>query len=582
MKNVRTACVALALLCFGGPAVADQTASPPNPYGISALLGNLPVVGTSSSSASAQTQTQSTDTTQTQSTSTTQTQSGTNAPQTQTPSPTAYPPSRMFGAQLFNGSFRSLYGGGFNPNYQIAIGDRLQVKMWGAFNFEGQVPVDPQGNIFLPNIGPVAVAGVRNGDLNEVVKREAHRVFKANVEVYASLDVSQPVKVFVTGFVRQPGLYAGIASESPVNFLDRAGGVDPDRGSYLDVVVKRANQVRKRINLYNFLLNGELDFIQLQDGDAIVVGPREHTFSISGDVYNAYDFEFDQPEIPLEKALAMAKPKPDATHVSIIRQQGARHSEYHPISEATGVTLHDGDILSVTSDRYAGTIQVRVEGAHSGQHALVLPYGATMQEVLDQIRPNDMSRLDSIQLYRKSVAERQKQMLNVALSKLEEAAYSARSQTSEEATLRTQEAALLSKFVEKARAIEPTGQVILDQHALGGTLLEDGDTIVIPEKTSVVMVHGEVLFPSAVSWRSGLSPDDYIRQVGGYTQSADTSKAIVLHQNGEAVDAKNANMQAGDEIMVLPKIETKNIEVTRGITQILYQIAISAKVLFGL
>jgi hypothetical protein len=34
--------------------------------------------------------------------------------------------------------------------------------------------------------------------------------------------------------------------------------------------------------------------------------------------------------------------------------------------------------------------------------------------------------------------------------------------------------------------------------------------------------------------------------------------------------------------MVLPKIETKSVELTRGITQILYQIAVSAKVLLGL
>jgi hypothetical protein len=34
--------------------------------------------------------------------------------------------------------------------------------------------------------------------------------------------------------------------------------------------------------------------------------------------------------------------------------------------------------------------------------------------------------------------------------------------------------------------------------------------------------------------------------------------------------------------MILPKIDSKNIEVTRGITQILYQIAIAAKVAFGL
>jgi len=38
----------------------------------------------------------------------------------------------------------------------------------------------------------------------------------------------------------------------------------------------------------------------------------------------------------------------------------------------------------------------------------------------------------------------------------------------------------------------------------------------------------------------------------------------------------------GDEILVLPKVKTKSIEVARGITQIIYQIAIAAKVILDL
>jgi hypothetical protein len=46
-------------------------------------------------------------------------------------------------------------------------------------------------------------------------------------------------------------------------------------------------------------------------------------------------------------------------------------------------------------------------------------------------------------------------------------------------------------------------------------LLEDGDVIMIPEKTSLVMVHGEVLFPNAVSWQDGMDVDDYIKNAVG-------------------------------------------------------------------
>ncbi|WP_374496642.1 polysaccharide biosynthesis/export family protein [Vogesella indigofera] len=494
------------------------------------------------------------------------------------------PPSRMFGSQLFGGAFRNSLGAGFNPDYQIGIGDKVSLKLWGAFNFEGQSTVDPQGNVFIPNVGPVNVAGVSNSKLHQVVESEVRKVYRTNVGVYASLEASQPVKVFVTGFVVRPGLFGGVASDSLLSYLDKAGGVDPQRGSYIDVMIKRGGEVRKRVDLYDFLLNGTLELMQFQDGDVIVVGPRKHTFSVEGEVFNPNDFEFSQASIPLARALAVARPKPGATHVSVIRKQGVeRRSEYYPLHGTTGVQLQDGDSLTISADRYAGTIQVRIEGAHSGEHAVVLPYGSTMKSVLDKINANSMSRIESIQLFRKSVAQRQKEMLDVALNKLQESVLSARSSTNEEASLRVQEAQQISKFVEQARKIVPKGQVILSEKALEKTMLEDGDIVRIPEKSSLVMVHGEVLFPNAVSWQNGMSADDYIEQVGGLTQSSNTSKVIVIRQNGEAVKAGwKTSIGAGDEIMVLPKVESKNIEVARGITTILYQIAIAAKVILDL
>ncbi len=494
------------------------------------------------------------------------------------------PPSRMFGSQLFGGAFRHSTGMGFNPDYQISIGDRIAVRLWGAFMFDGQMVVDPQGNIFIPNVGPVTVAGTRNGDLNNLIANHVRRVYKANVNAYASLDIAQPVKVFVTGFVKQPGLYGGIAADSVLSYLDKAGGVDAERGSYVDISVRRHGAVRKQINLYDFLLKGKLDLVQFSDGDVIVVGPRQHTFAVSGEVFNNNDFEFPQNRISVNDALAMARPKPGATHISIIRRQGSeKTSEYYPLAAAGAVQLNDGDQLSVTADRYAGTIQVRVEGAHSGEHAIVLPYGATMADVLNRIKRNGMSQIDALQLFRKSVAERQKEMLEISLNKLQESALSARSATKEEAELRAREAELIGRFVEQARKITPKGQVILNENSIKTTLLEDGDIIRIPEKTSLVMVHGEVLFPNAVNWESGKNVGNYITKVGGYTQESDTSKILLIKQNGEATPARSSSVvKAGDEIMVLPKIASKNIEITRGISQIIYQIAIAAKVILDL
>lgn len=500
------------------------------------------------------------------------------------PPPVPATMSRMYGAQLFTStSADSGVSIGFNPSYAISQGDQIQIRLWGAFNFDGVLSVDPQGNIFLPNVGPLKVAGIANSQLNVVVTSKVKQVYQSNVNVYASLLQAQPVKVFVTGYVNSPGLYGGVASDSLLSYLSKAGGVDNERGSYVDIVVKRNNRIRSRINLYDFLLNGNLSLSQFADGDTIVVGSRQHTFSVDGDVYNSYDFEFRDSSIPVSEALKWARPKPGATHLTIVREQGSmKRSEYFPLSTAPGRMLQDGDKLIVSSDRYTGTIQVRIEGAHSGEHAIVLPYGATMREVLTKIRTNSMSQINAIHLYRQSVALRQKEMLDLSLQKLEEASLSVQSSTSEEAQLRMQEAQLISRFVAKARAVVPKGEVVLNEANMDQTILEDGDIINIPEKTSLIMIHGEVLFPNAISWQKGLSPDDYIKKVGGFTQKKGNTKVILIKQNGEALDAKDVDaLQPGDELMVLPKYESKNIEVTKGISTILYQLAVAARVILS-
>lgn len=490
------------------------------------------------------------------------------------------PHGRMFGSQLFGGTFRGTLNPGFNPDYQIAEGDNVHVRLWGMVNFDASLTVDTQGNIFIPNVGPIEVAGVSNAELDKTVEHGVRRIYKASTSVYASLDASQPVKVYVTGYVRQPGLYSGVASDSPIAYLDKAGGVDPDRGSYIDILIKRGGQVRQHIDLYSFLIDGTLQTVQFHDGDVIIVEPRKHVFSVNGDVFNSNDFEFSDSTIPLKRALEMAKMKPGTTNVSVIRQQGKeRRTEYYSISDIDKVVLNDGDQVNVTTDRAPGTIQVRIDGAHSGVHAMILPYGSKLQDVLDRIKPNSMSEMDAIQIFRLSVAARQKEMLNLSLQKLQQVVLTAQSDVHQEVPIRQSEANLVSQYINVAKKIQPKGQVILDEQRRGNTLLEDGDTIYIPERTSLVMVHGEVLFPNAVSWERGKTIEDYINQAGGYSQSADTSKAILIRQNGATVVASgDEEVNPGDEIMVLPHVGTHNIEIGGALMMMFYQIAFAAKV----
>lgn len=499
---------------------------------------------------------------------------------------TSYIPGEgaMFGEQLFQPGAEQVYGVGFNANYVIAIGDRMSLRMWGAYSYQNVQVVDPQGNVFLPNVGPIQVAGVRNSDLNEVMQSAIRAVYRSNVDIYATLEESQPVRVFVTGFVRAPGQYPGVAADSVLGFLLRAGGIDPERGSYIDIRLLRGGEERASFNLYDFLLAGRLKQAQIQDGDTIFVAGRHNAVRVSGDVFNPYGFEFTDREISADELLQLAHPRPGATHVSVVHKVGTRQfSEYHPIDELDNIYLRAGDELAVVTDRTVSTILVRVDGAIDSSRMLTLPYGSTLEDALAGITPKPEANPDAIQLFRDSVAERQREMLELSLRLLEQATLTARSSTREEAALRAQEAAQIIQFIDRARKVQPRGQVVLaGRESVMETLLQDGDVLVIPERSSIVMVHGQVTRPTAIAYDSDSNVADYVALAGGATQGRDDARILLLRQDGTFAEDDDARPRPGDEILVLPAVGAKNIEIARGLSEILFQIAVVARVALDL
>ena len=105
----------------------------------------------------------------------------------------------------------------------------------------------------------------------------------------------------------------------------------------------------------------------------------------------------------------------------------------------------------------------------------------------------------------------------------------------------------------------------------------------IPAHSGLILVSGEVLFPNAIAYDSSLRLADYVRRTGGLTQHSDGSRIIIAHPDGSFDDsAKSAGLNAGDEILVLPKVDVKSRQIWKEMTQIIYQIAIAAKIAVGI
>ena len=497
--------------------------------------------------------------------------------------------SKVFGEWIFNGSFAQNNIQGFNPNYKIAFGDKVVVKIWGAIEQELRLVVDKQGNIFLPEVGPVKVIGVENAKLNETISKEIKRVFK-NVQSYTTLDNEQPVKIYVAGFAKRPGLYAGLSSDSLLYYIDKAGGIDPDRGSFLDIQVLRNNQVRANINLYDFLISGKMETVQFMDGDIIQVVPKKSKVSVSGDVRNAFEFEFND-KISLAEVVNLAKPETSVNKVFITKKN---RSDIKTVSydvstalKANDIYLENDDIVSLTLDKKLNTVSIRVDGEHDSEKDIVLPIGSTVKDLVNYLKKNDRTDLASLQLFRVSVKEKQKASIAESIRLVENNLLSTGSSTKNSAELREREANMMMKLVEAAKKVDPKGQVILENESdYAKIFLENGDVVKIGGKNSLVAVSGQVLQPTALVWSDKYDIEDYIENAGGYLTNANEDKILVRRSSGAIKlhytagwQFKNVNIAKGDEIMVLPKVDMKNTQWIKDITELIYQVAVGAAVI---
>ena len=487
-----------------------------------------------------------------------------------------------YGANIFAGGYETERVDGLNDDYLVAAGDKLQIWLWGAVNYANLATVDNQGNIFIPEVGPIAVGGVSASQVNEIVTAKVKNVYRKNVNVYINLMTATPISVYVTGPVIRPGQYAGMASDSVLYFLKRAGGIDSDRGSYRDIKIIRDNNEVLNVDLYEFIRKGQLTKTSFQDGDVILVGQQGATVNVSGGARNAFRFEFASDMAKGSELAMYARPLARISHVGIVgdREDGP-FSMYLPYKDYLNYSLSDGDKVVFNDDLHAQVYDVQVSGSYLGPSYYAIDRKTRLYDLLNHIEiEEELADFKSIYILRQSVAQKQKEMIERSLQRLERSVFTAPVSSDSEATIRAAEAEMVMQFAEKARQVDPLGKVIVSEDGnIANIQLEQGDQVVIPAKTDLVQVGGEVLMPQAVVFNKKALLEDYVAWAGGFTDRADDSRIAVVHANGMIDFSGDAVVQPGDQILVLPKVDVKAMQTVKDITQIVYQIAVAANVI---
>ncbi len=282
----------------------------------------------------------------------------------------------LFGASLFEripATFAPVERVPVSADYLIAPGDELQIAVWGQFNLSRRLIVNRNGEVILPDAGPVSVTGMTYTRAAAVLKSAMARLYK-NFDVSVTLGRLHTIQIFVVGEARRPGSYTVSSLTTLVNAVFVSGGPST-RGTMRQIQLKRGSQVIKTFDLYQLLIHGDKsDDAQLAPGDVIFIPSAGPRVAVAGSVEHPAIFEV-KPNATVADALEMAgglSPLASTRELVLERvgeSQNAGALRLPVSGDGLKKELQNGDILRLLSvvPRFDNTVALRGNVADPGK-----------------------------------------------------------------------------------------------------------------------------------------------------------------------------------------------------------------------
>ena len=115
----------------------------------------------------------------------------------------------------------------------------------------------------------------------------------------------------------------------------------------------------------------------------------------------------------------------------------------------------------------------------------------------------------------------------------------------------------VQSFVTQLRSQRPLGRVAVsaDPSLLAANpnqdiALEAGDTVFVPARPSTISVLGEVMQPGSISYRPGMTAEDYIKKAGGFAQFSNEDMMFIVEPDGSAHRAQTSWLSFSSEKIV--------------------------------
>lgn len=153
----------------------------------------------------------------------------------------------------------------------IGPGDEIEVTVYGAPDLSGHMRVSANGNISLPLVGPVRVAGLSSSEAEAAIEtqlRDKSVVNEPQVSVYVKEYGSSGISV--AGEVAKPGFYSALGPHRLFDVLQAAGG-PTEKASNRVTISHRGETETTTVVLSKDPAEMAVNNVELQPGDTVVV-----------------------------------------------------------------------------------------------------------------------------------------------------------------------------------------------------------------------------------------------------------------------------------------------------------------------
>jgi len=189
---------------------------------------------------------------------------------------------------------------------RIAGGDLLSFSVYGIPDMTQDVRVGNAGDVYLPLIGYVQLAGLTLDQAQTVIEnrlREGEFVKSPHVTLYLKDFVNQ--SAIVTGEVNHPGVYPIMGSQRLLEVLASAGGLTQRAGKTVTITHRDHPDEPVKVDLPNDLAKSPKDNIEILPGDTLLVN-RAGLVYVVGEVQRPSGLVMDNNEkLTVMQAIAL-------------------------------------------------------------------------------------------------------------------------------------------------------------------------------------------------------------------------------------------------------------------------------------